>query len=158
MARILIVEDSPSVRTLVRTILEGEDHLIEEAADGVEALEAVERDVPDVIVLDLMMPRMDGWHFLTSLHDRGLRGSTRVIIISGKNDADSVERGRQEGVVAYFPKPFEPQALLEAVRRSLEDSPGELLKRRERIGDLVRLIRIVDELASTNEQDGRQDG
>src|ERR1043166_4718756 len=72
MARILVVDDEPSIRMLIRTILQSEGHSITTASNGREALEMVIENVPDLIVLDLMMPEMDGWHLLEELHIRGL--------------------------------------------------------------------------------------
>ncbi|MBI4730471.1 MAG: response regulator [Acidobacteria bacterium] len=148
MASVLVVEDDAPVRSLIRIVLEGEGHGVREAAGGVAALDEVARAMPDVVLLDLMMPGMDGWRFLTELHERGLRERTRVIIVSARADSGSVARGRREGALAYLPKPFTPEALLRAVDEAMLEPPADLLRRRQRVGELVRLIRILEQTVS----------
>lgn len=140
MARLLVVDDEPSIRLLMAAILEQEGYEVEAVAGGVEALAAVERELPDVILLDLLMPEMDGWRFLEELRARGLRSKVRVIIVSAMADTDSVDRGQREGVREHVAKPFDPRAILRAVEAVLEEPPEEILARREHPEDLARLI------------------
>lgn len=144
MAAILVVDDDPAMRALIRLVLEAEGHDVDEAPSGEGALTRVAMDPPDLILLDLMMPGMDGWRFLDELHLRGLRTHTRVVIVSALSDSESIERGRNRGAHGHLVKPFELEALLEAVQTALEDAPEDLLAKQGRMGDLAQLLRELD--------------
>ena len=100
----------------------------------------VERQLPDVILLDLMMPNMDGWRFLEELRSRDLRARVRVIIVSARADAEAVERGQTEGVHEHLAKPFDANAITRAVEAVLQEQPEDILARRQHPEDLARLI------------------
>ena len=146
MARILVVDDEPSIRMLIRTILQGEGHQITTASNGREALEMVIDSVPDLIVLDLMMPEMDGWHLLEELHIRGLRRHTRVVIVSGQYDPQGASEDRKAQAHHFLPKPFDPTSLVDLVNDALERDPKELYAGRDRTVHLQRLIERIDEV------------
>jgi len=148
MARILVVDDEPSIRMLIRTILQSEGHSITTASNGREALEMVIENVPDLIVLDLMMPEMDGWHLLEELHIRGLRRHTRVVIVSGHYDPQGVSEDRRAHAHHFLPKPFDPSSLIELINDALEREPAELYQGKDRTGNLKRLIERIDEVMS----------
>src|ERR1043166_6380518 len=148
MARILVVDDEPSIRMLIRTILQSEGHSITTASNGREALEMVIGNVPDLIVLDLMMPEMDGWHLLEELHIRGLRRHTRVVIVSGHYDPQGVSEDRRAHAHHFLPKPFDPSSLIELINDALERKPAELYQGKDRTGNLKRLIERIDEVMS----------
>ena len=146
MARILVVDDEPSIRMLIRTILQAEGHTITTASNGREALEMVIENVPDLIVLDLMMPEMDGWHLLEELHMRGLRRHTRVVIVSGHYDPEGASEDRRAHAHHFLPKPFDPTSLIELVNDALDREPSELYKGKDRTVNLQRLIERIDEV------------
>lgn len=147
MARILVVDDERVVRDLVRAVLVAEGHDVFGAHDGHEALAMVEEDgLPDVILLDLMMPRMDGWHFLEELRARGLRRQTRVIIISALADEDTRRRGSEEGALSHIAKPFDTEVLIDAVAAALAEPAEQIADRREHVRDLAELIHTIDEV------------
>jgi CheY-like chemotaxis protein len=146
MTRILVVDDEPSIRMLIKTILQGEGHQISTASNGREALEMVIESVPDLIVLDLMMPEMDGWHFLEELHIRGLRRHTRVVIVSGHYDPQGVSEERRAHAHHVLPKPFDPTSLLELVNDALARDPYELFEDRDRAANLSKLIDRLDDV------------
>jgi len=146
MARILVVDDEPSIRMLMRTILQSEGHTITTASNGREALEMVIANVPDLIVLDLMMPEMDGWHLLEELHIRGLRRHTRVVIVSGHYDPQGVSEERRAHAHHVLPKPFDPASLIELVNDALDREPADLYKGKDRTVNLQRLIERIDEV------------
>ena len=140
MAKVLVVDDEPAIRLLMQAILAQEGHEVETASDGVDALASVTRDLPDVVLLDLAMPNMDGWHFLEELRSLGLRSRIRVIIVSATSDRDSMARGQEEGVSGHIAKPFDATAILRAVEAVLQEPAEEILARREHPEDLARLI------------------
>jgi CheY-like chemotaxis protein len=146
MARLLVVDDEPAIRLLMQAILSQEGHDVDTASDGVEALASVEKQLPDVVLLDLAMPNMDGWRFLEELRNRGLRSKVRVIIVSAMSDADSLERGQAEGVSEHIAKPFDADAIVRSVEAVLQEAPEEILARRAHPEDLARLIEKLQSL------------
>jgi DNA-binding response OmpR family regulator len=140
MAKVLVVDDEPAIRLLLQAILAQEGHEVDTAADGIEALDAVQRELPDVVLLDLAMPHMDGWHFLEELRNVGLRSKVRVIIVSAMTDQESMDRGRTEGVNERIAKPFDATAIVRAVEAVVQEPAEEILARREHPEDLARLI------------------
>ena len=117
-ARILIVEDHPTMREAMRLVLEGEGYLIDEAADGRAALDEIRRDPPDLVFLDLNIPGATGADVLASVKGDPSTAKTRVIVVTATG-----EEGRSEavrlGADEYFTKPFSPTALLRTVERVL---------------------------------------
>lgn len=146
MARILVVDDEAAIRAVIAAVLEEEGHTISHARDGAEALAAVEASVPDLIVLDLAMPGMDGWRLLEELHNRGLRKRTRVVIVSAHYDPTTASQTSYRRVGHFLAKPFEPDALVAMVDDALVVEPEELYDRLDRSESLARLIARVDEV------------
>lgn len=145
MAHILAVDDEPHIRELVSVILTAEGHSVELAADGFEALCAVERRLPDLIVLDLAMPEMNGWRFLEELYVRGLRRRTRIVILSGR--ADEYPGEDVEGSPRHFlEKPFDAHNLVVMVADALERTPREIVALKDRRAELARLLQKMDRL------------
>jgi diguanylate cyclase (GGDEF)-like protein len=120
MSRILIVEDEPHIRELLRMQLELNGFEVEEACDGVEALEQAERLHPDVVLLDVMMPRMDGYETLRRLRASYATRSIPVIMLTAKNTREDTMSGFREGANDYIVKPFERDELLLRVNNQLQ--------------------------------------
>jgi len=117
-ATILLVEDEDSLRKVMRDLLEREGYTVAEAADGVQALDAVDRHAPDVILLDLNLPGLDGYSVLQQLRSRVTSRSIPVIVLTAKGDEDNEVRVFQLGADDFLTKPFRARALsarLEAV-------------------------------------------
>jgi excisionase family DNA binding protein len=115
---VLIVDDDERLREFVRVSLEMEGYTVREAASAQEGLDALEEQSPDLVLLDVMMPGMDGWEMLRQLHERHGVGAIPVIVFSGKVDEDAnavAERGAQ----AFIGKPFSPQTLIERTKALL---------------------------------------
>lgn len=146
MARIVVVDDEPTIRVLVGNLLEEEGHEVRCATDGEHALGMIAEQLPDLIVLDLAMPGMDGWKLLEELYHRGIRRRVRVVIVSANLDNDAMDRGRERDVAHFLQKPFDIDALLALVRDALEQDPGELAVRHDRTDSLVRLLGKVDRM------------
>ena len=124
MAKVLIVDDEPDILLMLRINLEAEGYETALAADGETALRRIGDETPDVIVLDVMMPVMDGWSVLEALSSR--RDSPRVIVLSAKTASRDVRRALDLGAAEYLTKPFEPEGLLATVERVLHASDAEL--------------------------------
>ena len=120
VGRVLVVEDEPSVRGLVAEALEAEGYEIRAAADGLEALGVLERWRPDLIVLDLMMPVMDGWSFRARQLALGEAAGIPVVVLSAAYEAR--RQGEALGAAAVVPKPFDLEALLGTVGRLVGDT------------------------------------
>ena len=130
--KILIVDDEPFNVDYLEQELEDSNYTILTASNGREALERVRNELPDLILLDIMMPVMDGFEVLAQLQaDPALR-DIAVIVISAMNDLASVIKGIKQGADDYLPKPFEPTLLHARIsasleKKSLRDQQRELL-------------------------------
>lgn len=111
---VLLLEDDNSVRQLLRVLLETEGYSIVEAADGRDGIAKAEEHRPDLMILDLMMPGMDGESVLRELRARTGLGSIPVLVVSGKYDSlETLKDWVGEGNI--FPKPFEPTKMLDRI-------------------------------------------
>jgi CheY-like chemotaxis protein len=126
-ARILIVEDHPTMREAMRLVLEREGFDIDEASDGDQALAAVRKDPPDLVLLDMSIPGTAGPDVLAALKSDPATSAVRVIVVTATG-----EEGRAAAMAGgadhYFTKPFSPIALLQAVEEVLGpevSGPGE---------------------------------
>ncbi|PJE96066.1 hypothetical protein CUT44_19940 [Streptomyces carminius] len=123
--RVLVVDDDKAIRQLIRVNLELEGFEVVTAVDGAECLEIVERVRPDVITLDLVMPRLDGLRTAERLRARERTRDVPLAIISActRSELDG-ERMRVAGVDAFLAKPFDPTGLVRLVRRLADGTPG----------------------------------
>ena len=131
MAEVLVVDDDGDIRTMPRITLEGAGFIVREAADGYAALAALEDHPPDCMVLDLMMPKLDGWGVLKSVRQRDLAPRTKVMILSCKVEERDFVRGWELGADEYMTKPFEPERLARKLDELLHTAPDMLRKKRE---------------------------
>jgi excisionase family DNA binding protein len=114
---ILIVDDDPGLRAFVRASLELEGYVVKEAGNAEEGLAAVDDEAPDLVLLDVMMPQVDGWEMLRQMQERHGAGTIPVLMFSGKVDAgaEATERGAQ----GFVGKPFDPQQLIASAKQML---------------------------------------
>ena len=124
MYRILIVDDDPDIRTLVAVTL-GDSHAIMEAADGVDAISLARKEAFDLVLLDVMMPGMDGFEACRQLKGDPLTMNTPVIMLTARGTREDLDRGKEAGADDYFVKPFSPIALLDKIAQVLEKGRGE---------------------------------
>ena len=117
MAKILIVDDDPHMRELVRLFLEPEGFEIEEASDGVEALAALESFKADMVILDIMMPNMDGWELCRELRKDY---DIPLLMLTAKGETAQKVKGFDLGTDDYLVKPFEPAELVARVKALLK--------------------------------------
>lgn len=116
---VLIVDDDALIRGVVRTTLEDEHVDILEAADGAEALRIAAERTPSLILLDIMMPGIDGYEVCRKLRESEATRGTTVVMLTAKDSDESRERGLAAGADGYITKPFSPLELIRTVRGAL---------------------------------------
>jgi len=114
---VLIVDDDANLRRFVRASLEADGYTVREASSGEAGLAALDEEPPDLILLDVLMPEVDGWEMLRRVQERHGVGTIPVIMFSGRveGEAEAVKRGAQ----GFVGKPFTPEALVESTKRLL---------------------------------------
>jgi len=116
-ASVLVVDDDPGLREFVRVNLEAEGYSVREAASASEGLAALAEEPPDLILLDVLMPQMDGWEMLRRVQERHGVDAIQVIMYSGT--VEEAGKAEERGARAFIGKPFDPTKLLEATRQLL---------------------------------------
>ncbi len=115
MKKILITDDKPEVLELVKVTLEGEDYEAICASDGKEALEKIGLERPDLVLLDIEMPKMDGFEVLSKLREDPKTKDIPVIMLTAKGQKPDREKGIKLGASDYIIKPFSPSHLLDKI-------------------------------------------
>jgi len=113
---VLVVDDDEVIRQLIAVNLTLEGFEVLTAVDGLDCLDKVTEASPDVITLDVMMPRLDGWVTATQLRKNPETAGIKVVLISARAQEDDQARGRDIGVDAYLTKPFDPAEMIRVVR------------------------------------------
>jgi excisionase family DNA binding protein len=116
---VLIVDDDERVREYVRVNLEAEGYEVREAGSADEGLSALGERSPDLILLDVMMPQVDGWETLRRIQEHTGVGAIPVIMFSGQVDAESAGEAEQRGAQGFIGKPFDPRSLIESTKQQL---------------------------------------
>lgn len=117
---ILVVDDSATVRKLISGKLEKSGHTVICAEDGVEGMTKIEESLPDLVLLDITMPRMDGYEVCKQIRANPASRNVPVVMISGKDGFFDKVRGRMAGTTGYITKPFGPETLMKALETYLE--------------------------------------
>jgi CheY-like chemotaxis protein len=118
--KLLVVDDDPKVIDMVQQMLDGEDFVIETAADGIEALSHVEQSQPDAILLDLLMPRMDGFQFIHELREQQLSRSIPIIVLTAKSLTSEEQLQLEKSVAAIVQKQgLGSDTLIEKIRQTV---------------------------------------
>jgi CheY-like chemotaxis protein len=118
--RVIVADDSAVVRELIAVNLELEGLEVEQCGDGAEALRRIAARPPDLVMLDIVMPVMDGFSALEQIRADPRTASLPVVLVTGRASAADLARGRELGVDTYVTKPFEPTELVGAVLGLLE--------------------------------------
>lgn len=116
-ARVLVVDDDDVIRQLVCVNLELEGFEVHTAIDGIDAVEKAHEVIPDVITMDVMMPRLDGWGAAERLRADPATKHIRIVMLSARAQEADLKHGERIGVDAYLTKPFDPDELIEIVGR-----------------------------------------
>jgi two-component system alkaline phosphatase synthesis response regulator PhoP len=146
MARILIADDEADIRQLVIYALADEGHEVSVAKDGQEALDHVVESPPDLLVLDIMMPGLDGYDVMRSLEQKGMRGVTKILVLTAKGSERDWKLGYDLGADRYMTKPFDPDELLATVNDMLTASNEELEAKREEEQDRANLLSQLESI------------
>jgi len=136
--RVLVIDDEAPIRLLCRVNLEAEGMVVLEAADGPSGLEVARTELPDVILLDVMMPGIDGWRVAEELLDDARTSGIPIVFLTARAELRDRARGLDAGGIDYVTKPFNPIELASLVRDLLgrvERGEGEAL-RREKLSQL----------------------
>ena len=119
--RILICDDDPAILRVLQVNLEVEGYTTLLAHHGEEALEIAAREKPDLIILDIMMPRLDGYGTCERLKADDELKDIPVVFLSAKAQQSDIEKGKTYGVADYLTKPFDPDVLVETIERLVGD-------------------------------------
>jgi DNA-binding response OmpR family regulator len=143
MTRVLIIDDEAPIRLLCRVNLEAEGMEVSEAADGANGIEIARREQPDVILLDVMMPRLDGWEVADALLRDERTNEIPIIFLTARAEIRDRARGLDIGGVEYITKPFNPlelAPLIEALIERISQGDRDEL-RGEKLAELRALTR-----------------
>ncbi|HZA19473.1 MAG TPA: response regulator [Actinomycetota bacterium] len=124
MRKLLIADDEPGIRRLMRVTLQSDRYEIVEAADGEEALAQARQHRPDLILLDVMMPKRSGLDVCRILKDDPATADIAIIMLTARAQDSDIKEGEDAGSDGYFMKPFSPVALMRRVDEVLFGSPG----------------------------------
>jgi excisionase family DNA binding protein len=116
---VLIVDDDPKLREYIRVNLEMEGYSVREAGSADEGLSVLEESTPSLVLLDVMMPEVDGWEMLRRVQEQHGVGAIPVIMFSGKVDERAVDEAVSRGAQGFIGKPFNPQELIDQTKQLL---------------------------------------
>lgn len=119
---VLIVDDEPVTQDLLRLMLEPAGFRVTEAEDGLDALKKVQESKPDIMILDVMMPNMDGITVCKKIRSNAETADLPIIMLSGKTHLNAVEEGLQAGANRYLAKPMSRAELIRNLREVLEET------------------------------------
>lgn len=147
--RLLLVDDEPGLRTAVQAYLEDEGFDVTTAVDGEEGFTKAQQMLPDVVISDVMMPRLDGYGLLKKLRDDERLGGTPVIFLTAKGMTADRTQGYLAGVDDYIPKPFDPDELVARVR-NVAQRQQRLLQEAARFADtdMGQMAKQITEIRS----------
>jgi len=122
---ILVVDDEPLARTMMRLILVRAGYEVVEAKDGSEALAIIEKELPALVILDIMMPGMDGYEVCETLKDNKRTVHIPIVMLSARADASSIKKGIEVGASKYLTKPVMPDDLTRHVRELIYEEAAK---------------------------------
>jgi len=122
--RILVVDDTPELVRTARRRLQAAGYEVATAADGLAALEAIEQSVPDAVVLDVMMPHLNGFQVCRRIRAEPAWAHVKIVMLTARTSAADQFWGEQAGADRYLTKPVDPVQLADALREVLDDAGG----------------------------------
>ncbi|HET7522186.1 MAG TPA: response regulator [Bacillales bacterium] len=118
--KILIVDDQFGIRALLREILQAEGYQTYEAANGAQALGAVQKEEPNLVLLDIKIPGMDGLEILRRIKNEKV--NTKVMIMTAYGELEMIKEAMDHGAITHFSKPFDINEMLETIKKALSTS------------------------------------
>lgn len=146
MARILITDDSADIRQLLSALMVEEGHKVLVASDGTKALEVMDSELPDLMILDIMMPNLDGYGVLREMNTRDVTKDVKVLILTAKTAEADWVRGYKLGADQYLTKPFGSDELIAAVDELLSTTKDDLRKKTEEELDRAQLLSRLESI------------
>ena len=128
--RVLVVDDQPDIRLMCRVNLALEGFDVVEAPDGDSGLRMIQETSPDLVLLDVMMPGLDGWQVLETVKGDPKTASIPVVMLTARVQREDEIRGWSSGASDYLSKPFNPSTLTEVVKRTLSAENDDDRRRR----------------------------
>ncbi|MDD5748182.1 MAG: response regulator [Actinomycetota bacterium] len=120
--RVLIIDDDPGIIKVISLILETRGFETTEAKDGISGIEIAKRENPDVILLDIMMPELDGYEVIKRLKRDPDTWSIPVVFVTAKTTTEAMEMGTSLGASGYLTKPFHPEDLIAMIKEATKQS------------------------------------
>lgn len=141
--KILVVDDDPTMVKLINVNLKLNNYAVIEAISGEQALDIVSKEPLDLVVLDIMMPRVDGWEVLKRIREDADTEELPVILVTAKTQDSDVIRGWELGADEYVIKPFNPLLLVEVIKMVLDRSYEDRLERRKKQKEKLEVLRSL---------------
>ena len=141
--KILVVDDDPTMVKLINVNLKLNNYSVVEATSGEQALDVLGKEPLDLVVLDIMMPGVDGWEVLKRIRGDNETKEMPVILVTAKTQDSDVIRGLELGADEYVIKPFNPLLLVEVIKMVLDRSYDERLERRKKQKEKLEVLRSL---------------
>ncbi len=141
--KILVVDDDPTMVKLINVNLKLNNYSVVEATSGEQALDVLGKETLDLVVLDIMMPGVDGWEVLKRIRGNNDTEEMPVILVTAKTQDSDVIRGWELGADEYVIKPFNPLLLVEVIKMVLDRSYDERLERRKKQKEKLEVLRSL---------------
>mgnify|MGYP001464070632 CR=1 FL=1 len=119
--KILVVEDEESLLKLESILLTTKGYLVQGVTTGLAALEAIDQEVPDLVLLDVMLPKMDGFEVCSRIKQNPVTKHIPVILLTAKKTPEDISRGQDVGADEYITKPFKSAMVMETIAKLLQD-------------------------------------
>lgn len=143
--KIMVVDDDPTMVKLIDVNLRLNNYQVIEATSGEKALEVIDNEPLDLIVLDIMMPGVDGWEVLEHIRGDEKTEDLPVVLVTAKTQDTDVIKGWELGADEYIIKPFNPLLLVEVIKLVLERSEEERLERRKKQKEKLEVLRRLSD-------------
>jgi DNA-binding response OmpR family regulator len=146
MARILVADDSADMRHLLSTLLIEQGHVVQVASDGSMAMGMILKQPPDLLILDVIMPSLDGYALMREMRERNLREEVKILILSAKTSEGDIVKGYKLGADRYLTKPFAADELLRTVQVMLDTPKAALKGKTEEELDKAQLLSRLESM------------
>jgi DNA-binding NarL/FixJ family response regulator len=151
--RLLLVDDEPSLREAVQAYLEDSGFTVQVASNAAEAWQILQKNTPDLVISDIMMPQVDGYQFLKQMREDPRFQTLPVVFLTARGMKSDRIQGYQAGCDAYLPKPFEPDELV-AIVKNLVERRAATAKTANSVTDIEDIARQIEIIRRMLEQSG----